>query len=88
VDGLKRRFQITHPFHPLSGQEFELVDYQRSWGKDCVYGQDAQGRLLAVPLAWTDAVEPDPAVVLSAGRSPFRFQDLLALADLIAQIAP
>ncbi|GEC10679.1 hypothetical protein SSP24_83340 [Streptomyces spinoverrucosus] len=36
-----------------------------------------------MPTAWTDAGGEDPFVVLAAGRSPFRTEDLLSLADLI-----
>lgn len=36
-----------------------------------------------MPTAWTDASGEDPFVVLAAGRSPFRIEDLQALADLI-----
>ncbi|MBS3779452.1 MAG: hypothetical protein KGY41_03575, partial [Desulfovermiculus sp.] len=25
-------FRVTHPFHPLSGCEFELMDYRHAWG--------------------------------------------------------
>ncbi|MEU0120371.1 DUF5372 family protein [Streptomyces albidoflavus] len=38
---------------------------------------------VSVPTAWTDASGEDPFVVLAAGRSPFRIEDLPALADLI-----
>jgi len=47
---------------------------------DCV---DADGWVHAIPLAWTDAAEEDPFVVLSGGRACFRVEDLLRLADLI-----
>src|SRR5437867_1855401 len=30
----KQRFQITHPYHPLFQQEFELVQYRRNWGEE------------------------------------------------------
>jgi len=36
-----------------------------------------------LPVDWTDAAEPDLFVEFAAGRSPFRLQDLLALAALI-----
>jgi hypothetical protein len=35
------------------------------------------------PRAWTDAADPDVFVMLAAGRSPFRVEDLLVLAELI-----
>jgi len=39
-----------------------------------------------MPAAWTDVVEPDPFLVVSAGRSNFRIDDLLALVALVAEL--
>ncbi|MCB1873320.1 MAG: hypothetical protein KDI49_15190 [Gammaproteobacteria bacterium] len=30
-------FRVTHPFHPLLGREFTLVDRRTTWGEDRVY---------------------------------------------------
>jgi len=88
VDQLKRRVTITHPFHPRSGQKFELLGYRRSFGIECVDCQDREGRLTTVPLAWTDAAgSDDPFVVTSAGRSYFRAEDLLQLAELMRRLS-
>ena len=84
VNQLKQRITITHPFHPKCGQELELVGYRRSWGRECVDCYDAEGCLVSVPLACTDATGvEDPFLVVSAGRSYFRVEDLLVLAELI-----
>lgn len=48
---------------------------------------DEDGIVRSLPAAWTDAVEPDPFVVVAAGRSPFRVDDLLALAGLLDGLA-
>ena len=34
-------------------------------------------------MGWTDAAEPDPFVVVAAGRCLFRFADLVELRGLI-----
>jgi hypothetical protein len=39
-----------------------------------------------LPASWTDVVDPDPFVVMAAGRSLFRVEDLLTLADLLAEL--
>ncbi len=39
-----------------------------------------------MPTAWTGAGDEDPFVVFAAGRSSFRTQNLLTLADLIDQL--
>jgi hypothetical protein len=57
---------------------------RQSWGEPVFYYRNAKGRLASVPAHWTDTVPPDPVVALSAGRSPFRLEDLLELARLVA----
>jgi Family of unknown function (DUF5372) len=75
---------VTHPFHPWCDREFVFVVARRTWGEDRVFFLDADGVQRSLPRAWTDAADVDPFVVLAAGRSPFRLEDLLALAELIA----
>ena len=41
------------------------------------------GQLTSLPSGWTDVDPADPFDAVSAGRSPFRVEDLLALAALI-----
>jgi hypothetical protein len=78
---------VTHPFHPLLGHEFEQVDRRQTWGEDRVYFHDEYGELKRLPAAWTSAAQVDAFVVISAGRSHFRVEDLLELASLIARAA-
>jgi hypothetical protein len=40
--------------------------------------------LRSLPAHWTDAIAPDPFVVIAAGRCHFRCQDLIRLAEMIA----
>jgi hypothetical protein len=74
---------VTHAFHPLYGREWDLVTHRSNWGEDRVYFHDAGGRLRSLPAAWTSVAAGDPIVALGAGRSPFRFADLLDLAAFI-----
>jgi hypothetical protein len=78
--------RITHPFHPQSGRTFRLVTYRRAWGEDRVDYTDDRGELVSVPAAWTSGCAPDPVVVVSAGRSAFRVEDLVDLARLIEEL--
>ncbi len=86
VDTLPQKIRITHPFHPLFGQEFELVSYRRSWRIQAIDCLDQDGKLISVPLDWTDAAAEDPFVVIAAGRSYFRVEDLIRLKDLIDEL--
>lgn len=78
-------FEVTHPFHPLFGKVFALVDRRRTWGEDRVYYHDAAGKLCRMSAQWTSAAEADLFVLTSAGRSSLRVSDLLALVGVIEQ---
>jgi hypothetical protein len=71
----------------LFGEEYELVVYRHNWGEDRVYFHNCEGTLCSLPASWTNAIAPDPFVVIAAGRCHFRWQDLIGLAEMIAGIA-
>ena len=79
----RRRFRVTHPFHPRFGSEFDLISYNHCWGEDRVFYVDETEQIRSLPARWTSAVADDPFVVLSAGRSHFRVADLVELASLV-----
>ncbi len=83
INGDEGVFQVTHPFHPLFGRKFVLVDYRPRGGDERVFYHDEKGRLLSLPACWTSAFPPDPFVVMASGQSAFRIVDLLELARLI-----
>ena len=83
---MRGRFRVTHPFHPLRGREFEVLDERWSWGKEWLYCSDDDGRLFAVPAQWTDRAQPDPFVVVAAGRACSRMEDLVGLAELVVAL--
>jgi len=62
----------------------QLVIYRNNWGEDRVYFYRPDGELSSVPALWTNLVAEDPFVSVAAGRSLFRLDDLLKLAELIA----
>lgn len=70
----------------MAGQELEFVKRRKNWRVDRVYVYDPAGELVSLPTEWTDAVAPDPFVVVSAGRSPFHVADLLELSELVADL--
>ena len=90
VDGVAQglvRVRVTHRFHPLFGGEFEFVKRRKNWTSDRVYVFTGDGELLSLPVEWTDLAGEDPSVVIAAGRSPFRTQDLLELAGLLQALS-
>jgi hypothetical protein len=78
--------RITHPFHPLAGQEFGFAFRRSNWGEDRVFVFAADGGVRGFPAGWTDVAAADPFVAVAAGRSPFRVEDLLALAGLLERL--
>ncbi len=78
-----RRFLVTHPFHPLFKREFDLLEYRHCWGEERVFYLEEKGELRSFPARWTSAVADDPLLMISAGRSMFRVDDLLELVILM-----
>jgi hypothetical protein len=83
-DGDDRQLvEITHPFVPLHGQPFALLDRHQGWNEDRVYFEDGHGCLQSIPAKWTDVVTDDPSVVIGARRAPFRADDLAEIVTLV-----
>ena len=63
--------RITHPFHPLSGQQLACVGerYNR-YGKRLLLRID-EASVCSVPPQWTDLALADPEIVLGQGRALF-----------------
>jgi hypothetical protein len=81
-----KTFRIIHPFHPYRNIEFQVDSIRRLAYEHRVLFFNPKGRRSSVPLDWTDIGPKDPFVVVSAGRSLFRVEDLLGLVGLIAKI--
>jgi hypothetical protein len=73
----------VHPFHPLSGQEFEELRAREGLPEGRLYFEDRDGRAASIPKDFTDLGAIDPVVIIGGGRSLFRVADLLALCSLI-----
>ena len=78
--------RVTHPFHPLFGQELDVVVHRHNWGEDRVYFHDGRGHLTSLPAGWTSVVPENAFVAVAAGRSRFRVQDLVDLAALVLRL--
>ena len=79
-------FRIVHPFHPGRGQQLPIVTIRHNWGEELLYYRNQDGKLIPVPARWTDRIAPDPLVAISAGRLPYRLEDLLELTRLVATL--
>ncbi|MBO0701314.1 MAG: hypothetical protein J2P38_00140 [Candidatus Dormibacteraeota bacterium] len=83
----QQRFRVTHPFHPLSGREYELARYGHTWGEHRVFFREpGEIRVRSLPASWTDILEPDPFVAMAACRSPLHLDDLVLLVALLQDL--
>jgi hypothetical protein len=83
----EQHFRIIHPFHPLRGQALICVgSKQQRGGERQFIIRRPDGSLCLVPASWTDFLPPDPYLMIGEGRSHFRVEDLIALADLLRGI--
>jgi len=80
------RFRITHPFHPLCGREFEGIAFFTAFREGRVVYHDDKGRLVSMPISWTDRSGVDPFVVVANGRARFRPADLLELSRMLKDL--
>jgi len=79
-------FCVTHPYHPLCGQKYELAAENTEFGQDRVFYRDPDGRMRYLPRRWTSLGAPDPFVLTAAGRAYFRLEDLIRLADQMREL--
>ena len=54
--------------------------------EDRVCFHDEKDRICEIPLSWTSLAVEDPFVIVAAGRSWFRFEDLLELARIVGEM--
>jgi hypothetical protein len=71
--------RITHSFHPLYGQEFDLVSHGAHWGENRVIYAAADNELRSIAVNFTDLAPPDAFRQVSGGRAAFRTVDLIEL---------
>jgi len=63
----------------------DFVERRHNWGEDRVVYRDQRGHLASMPARWTSVEAEDPYVVVAAGRSWFRANDLVELARLVSE---
>jgi len=76
-------FKINHPFSPLYGKEYRLIERRNCWGEDRLLCFDEKGNTCLILTSWTDYLPPEPFVSASDGRVDFRFSDLADLNSLL-----
>ena len=77
---------MTHPFHPLSGRELEVVDRRHCQDGEYVYVDVGNSKRVRLPELWTSLGPVDPFIAISAGRSFFLVKDLVRLSRVVTDI--
>jgi hypothetical protein len=77
---------VTHPFHPLHGKVLEVIDRRYVGDRERVYLEVEPDRVVALATAWTSLGPKEPFVTMAAGRSLFRVDDLVRLAELVSEL--
>jgi hypothetical protein len=78
---------ITHPFHPLRGQTFDVVSRSPHWGEERVIYRAADGTLPTIAVSMTDMAPLDRFRDIAAGRAAFRVVDLQRLIIVLDRLA-
>ena len=86
MDTTALKVRITHPFHPHSGREFELICRRRHWGEDRVVYSGEDGRLRTISAAFTDVARADEFRLVAGGKAAFRTVDLMMLCALLDRL--
>jgi hypothetical protein len=77
---------VTHPFHPLAGEVFDIVDRRCLEGGEYLYLEIRPGVVQGIPVAWTSLGATYPFVAMAAGRSMIRVDALLRLAEIVSEL--
>ena len=78
---------ITHPFHPLRSQRFEVLKTRRVAGTDTLILRHPDRGSYAVVREWTDWGLPEASIGPSETMHKFAVEALLQLANVCAELS-
>jgi len=77
---------ITHPFHPLSQQQFSVLKRRCVSGVQTLIIRHSDRGSFAVAEEWTDWAQPSTAGDAEFQNTLLEFESLLELADLVKRL--
>ena len=86
VDTTGLKVRITHPFHPQSGHELDVVCRRMHWGEDRIVYEGPNGGLRSIATNLTDLEPQDEFRRVAGGSAAFSTVDLLALCSLLDRL--
>lgn len=78
---------ITHPFHPLRGQRFEVLKTRRAGGIDTLLLRHAERGSYAIARDWTDWSLSEPVAMVQEPVHRLAAQSLLEMAAVVAELS-
>jgi len=78
---------ITHPFHPLRGQRFEVLKTRRAGGMEIVMLRHAERGSYAIARDWTDWSLSEPIPPPDGRLSKLALETLAELTELVTELA-
>jgi Family of unknown function (DUF5372) len=78
--------EVTHPFHPLRGQRFDVLKVRRVSGVETLSLRHADLGSFAMCREWTDWAAPDAGTGPGIEPMTIDASGLVALADLVESI--
>jgi Family of unknown function (DUF5372) len=80
--------EISHPFHPLRGQRFEVLKKRRVAGVDTLILRELERGTFSVPREWTDWADPSPYDSLTLPPHRLAADSLFELVALLDALRP
>ncbi len=77
---------ITHPFHPLKDQRFQILSTKNFNNRDILSLKMSTRGPIAIPRDWTDKADPNPYQTLSELSPILSFSHLQQLVKLITEL--
>jgi hypothetical protein len=77
--------EICHPFHPLRGQRFQVLNERRAAGIDTFLLRDPDHGTFSIAREWTDQADPSPYDLPGLPRR-FDADSLFDLAALLERL--
>ncbi len=78
--------EISHPFHPLRGQRFEVLKERRVAGVDTLILRELERGTFSVPREWTDWADLSPYDSLALPPRRLAGDSLFTLAALLEEL--
>jgi hypothetical protein len=79
--------EITHPFHPLRGQQFPVLKSRSVRGVECLILKGSESGTFAVPRAWTDQARPDSYRDAEAAPRLLKLEYLVTIVELTKSLS-